>query len=61
MMKKLLLTAYIAGDLATFVFLVFFDAYRYNAWNWLVVVPIDFFLAIFWPLYWVVWRPLFGG
>lgn len=49
---------YLAGDLATLVFLLFFDGFRYNAWNWLLAIPADFFLAQLWPIYWLILRPL---
>lgn len=52
--------AYFLGDIATFIFLVFFDGARYNWWNWLITVPIDFFLATIWPIYWLILRPLMG-
>jgi len=55
-----LMGAYFVGDLATFIYLVFFDGTQYNWWNWLITVPIDFFLATIWPLYWLVVRPFFG-
>jgi hypothetical protein len=54
-----LLGIYVVGDVATFIYLVFFDDYRYTWWNWLIVVPINFFLAQIWPLYWLLLRPFF--
>jgi hypothetical protein len=51
---------YSLGSLATFIYLTFFDGLVYNAWNWLLVVPINGFLAGIWPMYWAVLRPLFG-
>lgn len=56
-----LIAAYCIGDAATFVYLVFFDDYRYTWWNWLIVVPINLFLAQIWPLYWLLLRPFFGN
>jgi len=58
--KKILIGAYLAIDVATFIYLTFFDGYVYNWWNWLIVVPINAFLAKIWPIYWVIVRPLFG-
>ncbi len=49
------------GSLATFVYLTFFDGYDYNAWNWIIAVPINFFLGEIWPIYWIILRPLLGG
>ncbi len=48
------------GSIVTAIFLIFFDGYRYNAWNWLIAVPIDLFLGEIWPIYWLILRPLFG-
>ena len=49
-----------AGAVATAVFLTFFDSYPYNAWNWIVAVPVNLFLAEIWPIYWVILRPIVG-
>jgi predicted anti-sigma-YlaC factor YlaD len=53
-------TVYWIGDAATFVYLTFFDGYVYNAWNWIIAVPVNMFLAAIWPLYWAIirWIPL---
>ena len=58
-MAKLLLAIYLIGDLGTFVYLTFFDGYVYNAWNWLIAVPVNTILAQIWPIYWGViqWIP----
>lgn len=56
-----LLIGYEVAALATFVFLTFFDGYPYNWWNWLVAVPVNFFLSAIWPIYWMILRPLFGS
>jgi hypothetical protein len=53
--------AYEIGGIATFVFLTFFDGYGYNAWNWLIAIPVNAFLSQIWPVYWILLRPLFGG
>lgn len=45
--------------IATFIFLTFFDGYPYNAWNWLIAVPVNFFLSVIWPIYWAVLHWLF--
>lgn len=59
--KYLLFGAWFIGHIATFIKLLLFDGYRYNWWNWIVAVPIDFFLSLMWPIYWAVLRPLFGA
>jgi hypothetical protein len=52
---------YFVGDIATFGKLTFLDCYVYTWWNWLIAVPINFFLATIWPLYWAILRPIFGS
>lgn len=52
--------AYSLAAAGTFVFLTFFDDYAYTWWNWIIVVPINGFLAGIWPVYWLIVRPLFG-
>jgi hypothetical protein len=52
--------AYELGALVTFIKLTFFDGYIYNAWNWIVTLPINMFLSQMWPLYWMVLRSIFG-
>lgn len=44
----------------TFFFLTFFDGYRYNAWNWLIAIPVNGFMGQIWPIYWLILRPLLG-
>lgn len=46
------------GDTATFIYLTFFDGFNYNGWNWLIAIPINFFLSTIWPIYWAILRPL---
>jgi hypothetical protein len=46
------------GSLATFVYLAFFDGFRYNYWNWIIAIPVNMFLAEIWPVYWLIIRPL---
>lgn len=57
--KQLAWAVYWIGDAATFVYLTFFHGYHYNAWNWLVLVPLNAFLATIWPIYWLILRWLF--
>lgn len=56
-MRSLVLAAYVLGDLATLVYLIFFDGTKYTWWNWLIIVPVDVFLATIWPIYWAVLNP----
>lgn len=58
--KNAALVVYVLGNIATFVKLSFFDGYVYTWWNWIIVLPINEFLAMIWPIYWLVLRPLFG-
>lgn len=59
-LKKVGLVLYFGGDIATMVYLIFFDGYSYTWWNWLIAVPVDFILGSLWPIYWVILRPLMG-
>jgi len=56
--ESALVPAYLLGDIATFIYLVVTNSYSW--WNWIVLIPIDFFLASIWPIYWVVLVPMFG-
>ena len=33
--------------------LLFFDT-NYNWWNWIVLIPLNFIVAEFWPIYWLI-------
>ncbi|GAB2494124.1 hypothetical protein [Arenimonas alkanexedens] len=59
-MKNILWVAFWVADFATFVYLTFLDGTDYNWWNWLLIVPINAFLATIWPIYWLILRPIFG-
>lgn len=52
--------AYHVASTATFVFLTFFDHYAYNAWNWLIAIPVNAVLGELWPIYWAIIRPFFS-
>ncbi len=52
-MNRFLAVVYIVGDIATLIYLTFFDGYIYTAWNWIFAIPVNIFLAQIWPLYWV--------
>lgn len=58
-MQTFLSYVYGLAAAATTVFLTFFDGYHYNAWNWLIAVPVNFFLGSIWPIYWGLLRWLF--
>lgn len=47
------------GALGTFAALMWQDWPTLNWWNWLIILPVNGFLAEIWPLYWLVIRPLF--
>ncbi len=48
---------YLIGDTITFIYLIFFDGYIYNWWNWIIAVPINVFLSNIWPIYWLILVP----
>lgn len=52
MTRNPLALIYILIDIGTFIYLTFFDGYEYNAWNWLIAIPVNLFMATIWPLYW---------
>lgn len=58
---KAALAVHLVASTATQIFLIFFDGYQYNAWNWLIAIPVDLFLGEIWPIYWLILRPLLGG
>ncbi|WP_226783183.1 hypothetical protein [Oceaniglobus trochenteri] len=43
---------YKIGSFATFAYLTAMDSADFNAWNWLILIPINIFLGIIWPIYW---------
>ncbi|MCI5060927.1 MAG: hypothetical protein MRY79_07635 [Alphaproteobacteria bacterium] len=51
---------YVVIGFATFLYLSFFDDYEYTWWNWIIVLPINFFLGQIWPIYWIIIKPIFG-
>lgn len=47
--------AYHLIGLGTLIYLMFFNT-DYNWWNWIFLIPLNFIIAEFWPVYWVfVW------
>ncbi len=59
-MRTAALIVFLLGDALTFAYLMAADWPTLNAWNWLIVVPINLFLATIWPIYWGVLHWLFG-
>ena len=59
--KAALFWAWQIASVATLIKLMFFDGTNYNWWNWIIIIPINFFLAEIWPIYWLILRPLFGS
>ena len=57
---KLAFIVWQIGSLATFIYLTFMDGTNYNWWNWIIIVPVNAFLAEIWPIYWAIIRPIFG-
>lgn len=43
---------YKIGGFATFAYLTAMDAADFNAWNWIIIIPVNIFLGAIWPLYW---------
>lgn len=41
------------GSIPTLIYLMFFNT-NYNWWNWIIMIPINFFLAEIWPIYWIL-------
>ena len=60
-LRTILWPAYWLGSAATFVYLTFFDDFTWTWWNWILVIPINTFIASIWPIYWLVlhWLPLY--
>ena len=55
-----MVAAYVIGQMATFGYLTFFDEYEYTWWNWIIVLPINGFLATIWPIYWLILDPFWA-
>jgi len=58
--ESVLSAVYVIGQLATFIFLIITNWPGFNWWNWIFLIPINFFLACIWPIYWVILVPIFG-
>ncbi|UQN68293.1 hypothetical protein L0Z11_11410 [Burkholderia multivorans] len=59
-LSVMLAAAWVIGNLGTFAKLTFFDGFHYTWWNWIIVLPLNEFLAAIWPIYWAILRPLLG-
>ena len=59
-MKTSMWVVYWVGNIGTFIKLTLFDNYVYTWWNWIIVLPMNEFLAMIWPVYWAILRPFFG-
>lgn len=41
------------GSIPTLIYLMLFHS-NYNWWNWIILIPINLFLAEIWPIYWLL-------
>lgn len=51
---KILMALFFLGSPATFIYLVVSDWDKFNAWNWVLIIPLDMALAAMWPIYWAM-------
>lgn len=58
-LRGVLAWVYVFGMPVTFIYLTFFDGYRYTAWNWLIAIPVNVAMSGLWPIYWGILRPIF--
>lgn len=50
---------YQVGAIATWVFLTFFDGKGYEEWwQWVIAAGLNAAISEFWPVYWIVFRPI---
>lgn len=49
---------YQVGLVGTWVFLMFFDGKSYQWWGWILAAGINGAIASFWPVYWIIIRPV---
>ena len=45
---------FVLTDTFTFIILMVWDRPFLNAWNWLIIIPVNLFLAQIWPIYWAI-------
>lgn len=55
---RIALIIHLIASTATQIYLIFFDGYVYNWWNWIIAVPVSLVLGEIWPIYWLILRPL---
>lgn len=48
---KLFFWTWQLGSIPTLIYLMFFDT-TYTWWNWIFMIPMNFFLAEIWPIFW---------
>lgn len=48
---KLFFWTWQLGSIPTLIYLMFFDT-NYTWWNWIFMIPVNFFLAEIWPIFW---------
>jgi len=48
-------------DAATFLFLIFWGDKKIPSMDWFIELPFNLFFAQIWPVYWMVYRPIFGA
>ncbi len=41
------------GSIPTLIYLMFFNS-NWNWWNWIILIPVNLFLAEIWPIYWLL-------
>lgn len=50
---------YVIVDAITFIYLMHADWSDINWWNWIIIIPVNVFLAQIWPIYWAFIHWLF--
>jgi|TARA_B110000503_G_scaffold91149_1_gene137673 hypothetical protein len=50
---------FVFADIATFIYLMVVDWPDVNAWNWIIIIPVNVFLATIWPIYWGILHWIF--
>jgi len=58
---RLFIVFYLAMDAATFLFLIFWGDKKIPSMDWFIELPFNLFFAQIWPVYWMVYRPIFGA
>ncbi len=50
--EPLFVWGYVIIDTITFIYLMYADWSDINWWNWIIIIPVNAFLAQIWPIYW---------